>query len=89
MEKGRWTYQCEECQELEMIKRRCEDYRLQTIDLKRRLKEANQTIDKLQRINKDNNVAAKDDVRQLQRLVNDQKGVIDNFRLMLKLQTIK
>ncbi len=87
-EKGCWTYQCEECQELSLIKSRCEEYRIKTIELKKKLKEANREIDQLQRVNKANNVAAKEDVKRLQQLANDQKAIIDNFRLMLKLGTI-
>lgn len=87
-EKG-WFPECEQCQELSIIKGRCETYRLQTIELKRKLKEANVQIDQLQKINKANNQAAKEDVQKLQQLVKDQNMVIENCRLMLKLGKIK
>ncbi len=80
---------CEECQELNLIKARCEDYRLQTIELKRKLKEANVRIDLLERTNKANVVAAKEDVRKLKKLADDQRAIIDNFRLMLKVASIR
>jgi len=88
-EEGSWTYECEDCQELALIKGRCEEYRIKTIELKKKLKEANQLIDKLQQLNKANNVAAKEDLRKLERVANDQKAIIDNFRLMLKLGRIQ
>lgn len=56
--------------------------------LKKQIKQKNIEIDKLHRINKANNVAAMDDVKKLQSLVNDQKTIIDNFRLLLKIGQI-